>query len=143
VCAALDGGAADVRGFVTVASIYAYVDEILTPWDQRPLFRASVAGLRHIRRAKQAVPDEMLRQMSTLFPSDEYQYPLDKSYEPTEPSHNPDHVKVFALLQRLRAARLVEPVGAEHMYFAAICNKSCQLTALGRAYWHQARNGRF
>jgi hypothetical protein len=143
VCAALDGGAADVRGFVTAASIYAYVDEILTPWDQRPLFRASVAGLRHIRRAKHAVPDEMLRQMSTLFPSDYYQYPLDKSYEPDEPSHNPEHVKVFTLLQTLRAARLVEPVGAEHMYFAAMENKSCQLTALGRAYWHQGRNGRF
>jgi hypothetical protein len=143
VCTALNGGAADIRGFVTVASIYAYVDELLTPWDQRPLFRASVAGLRHIRRAKPAVSDEMLRHMSTLFTSDDYQYPLDKSYEPEQPSHDPGHVQIFALLQRLRAARLVEPIGTEHMYHAAIQNKSCQLTALGRAYWHQARNGRF
>lgn len=81
--------------------------------------------------------------MATLFPSDAYGFPLDKSYEPEEPSHDPEHTKIFALLQKLRAARLVEPVGAEHMYFAAIENKSCQLTALGRAYWKQARNKRF
>lgn len=143
VCAALDGGAADVRGFVTAASVYAYVDEILTPWDQRPLFRASVAGLRPLRRAKHAVSDEMLRRMAALFPDEFHEYPLDKSYEPTEKPRHPEHEAIFDLLQRLRAARLVEPIGTPHMYYAAIEGKACRLTALGRAYWHQARNARF
>ena len=34
LCAALEGGAADVLGKVTVASTYAYADEVLGPWDQ-------------------------------------------------------------------------------------------------------------
>jgi len=143
VCAALGGGAADVRGFVTVASIYSYVDEILTPWDQRPLFRASVAGLRPIRRAKHSVSDYMLRRVLDLFPTEDYSYPLDKSYEPTEKPNHLEHEKIFALLQRLRASRIVEPVGTEHMYYAAVEGRSCRLTPLGRAYWRQARNGRF
>jgi hypothetical protein len=143
VCAALDGGAADVRGFVTVASIYAYVDQILTARDQRPLFRASVAGLRPLRRAKHAVSDEMLRQMGAVFSDEHYLYPLDKSYERTERSYDPERGKIFDLLQKLRAARLVEPVDADHMYYAAIEEKSCRLTALGRAYWQQVRNKRF
>jgi hypothetical protein len=37
---------------------------------------------------------------------------------------------------------LVEPVGAEHMYFAAIESKACRLTLLGRHYWHVAEDGR-
>jgi hypothetical protein len=143
ICAALDGGAADVRGFVTAASIYAYVDQILTPWDQRPLFRASVAGLRPIRRAKHAVSDDMLRGMIDLFPDPDHQYPLDKSYEPTEEPRDPHNEAIFERLQRFRAARLVEPVGTSHMYYAALEGKTCQLTALGRAYWHQAKNQRF
>lgn len=143
VCAALDGGAADVRGFVTAASTYAYVDEILTGWDQRPLFRASVAGLRSIRRAKHTVSDDMLRRLTKDFPSEDYRFPLDPSFEPTAEPHDPEHEKTFAWLQRLRAARLVEPVGSEHMYFAAMQNKNCELTPLGRAYWRQAKNKKF
>src|SRR3954453_5565321 len=37
VCAALAGGAADILGHVTVAGVYAYVDQALGAWDQRPL----------------------------------------------------------------------------------------------------------
>src|SRR5947209_14326513 len=39
-CGALDGGAADVLGKVTVASVYAYLSETFGPWDQRPTFKA-------------------------------------------------------------------------------------------------------
>jgi hypothetical protein len=143
VCAALDGGAADVRGFVTVASIYAYVDEIMTPWDQRPQLRSSVAGLHPLRRAKHAVSDEQLRELPRLFSKPESQYLLDQSYERTVPSHNPSHAKIFDLLQTFRAARLVEPLGTPHMYYAAMESKPCQLTPLGRAYWQQVKNRRF
>jgi hypothetical protein len=143
VCAALDGGAADVRGFVTAASIYAYVDEILTPWDQRPLFRASVAGLRSIRKAKHTVSDDVLRRLIKHFPSEDYKFPLDPSFEPTAEPHDVEHEEIFDWLQRLRGARLVEPIGTLHMYFAAMQSKCCELTALGRAYWRQAKNGRF
>jgi len=34
---------------------------------------------------------------------------------------------------------LVVPVGAEHMYFAAMESKYCKLTALGYHYWHLAK----
>ena len=134
---------ADVRGFVTATSIYAYVDEIFTPWDQRPLLRASVAGLRPLRRAKQAVSDDMLRNLVIRFPTADYVYPLDPSYEPTAEQRNAENEAIFAWLQSLRAARLVEPVGTPHMYDAAMKRKSCRLTALGQAYWHQVRNGKF
>jgi uncharacterized caspase-like protein len=143
VCAALDGGAADLRGFVKATSVYAYVDEIMTPWDQRPLFRASVAGLKPLRRAKHAVSDDDLREIVQLFVEPELQYPLDESYERTVPSHDPGHVTIMDLLQKFRAARLVDPVGTPHMYYAAVERKSCQLTPLGRAYWHQVKNRRF
>lgn len=38
-------GGADIRGQVTVASVYAYLDESFGPWDQRPMFKANVERL--------------------------------------------------------------------------------------------------
>jgi len=49
---------------------------------------------------------------------------------------------IFAILQRYRAAKLVEPVDSEHMYFAAMEDKACRLTPLGQHYWHMANKGR-
>ena len=49
---------------------------------------------------------------------------------------------MFSTLQKYRAAKLLEPVDAEHMYFAAMESKACRLTPLGRHYWHVAKDGR-
>ena len=89
------------------------------------------------------VSDDMLRHITTLFPEPEHQYLLDKSYEPTEAPRNACNEAIFERLQNFRAAGLIEPVGTQHMYYAALESKTCQLTALGRAYWHQVKNQRF
>lgn len=72
VCEALDGGAADVRGAVTVASIYSYVDQILTVWQQRPIFKTNVSRLTRIRCAAPSVSDEKLRKITEYFPTERH-----------------------------------------------------------------------
>jgi hypothetical protein len=141
ICDALDGGAADVRGAVNIASIYSYVNEILTIWDQRPLFKANVSKLIPIRRAASSISDDKLRRLVDYFPTQDHHFSLDPSYEPTaQPSH-PQHEAIFADLQRYRGARLLIPDDEEHMYFAAINSKTCSLTALGKFYWQCAKKG--
>jgi hypothetical protein len=142
VAAALEGGAADVLGNVSVAGIYAYVDESLGPWDQRPLFKSHVSTLVPLRHAQPAVEVATLRQLPEWFPGPSDEFALDPSFEPDAEPHDDDHEKVFNCLQRCRAAKLVEPVGEEHMYFAAMSSKACRLTPLGRHYWRLANEGR-
>jgi hypothetical protein len=142
VCDALKGGAADVCGKITTAGIYAYVDEALGGWEQRPLYKIHVAKLMPLRYCPPAVSLEILRCLPQYFASPYQEFPLDPSYEPCEQSHDPEHVKIFGHLQKMRAARLVEPVGEEHMYFAAKNFKSCKLTALGIHYWNLAKKGK-
>jgi hypothetical protein len=146
VVAALDGGAADIVGHVTVASAYAYVDESLGPWDQRPLFKSHVSTLTPLRDAEAAIDVSILRQLPEWFPRPDAEYALDPSYEPDKgvaPGPvNKEHERIFGCLQKCRAAKLVEPVGEEHMFFAAINSKSCRLTPLGRHYWRLANEGR-
>lgn len=79
---ALDGGAADVLGHVTVAGLYAYLSEAFGAWDQRPMFKAHVDRLQDIRRCDPAVPLDTLRRLPEWFPAPTHVFPLDPSYEP-------------------------------------------------------------
>jgi hypothetical protein len=142
VRSALEGGAADVIGNVTIASTYAYVDEALGAWEQRPLFKAHVSRLTTLRRCHPAVSIETLRLLPKWFPSPDFEFPLDPSYEPEAQPRHLENEAIFSQLQKCRAAKLVVPVGEEHMYYAAMNSRSCQLTHLGRHYWRLANEGR-
>jgi hypothetical protein len=139
---ALEGGAADVVGKVTIAGLYSYLDECFGPWDQRPAFKSNVDRLNELRRCAPAVPPSELREISDHFPAADHLFALDPSYEPDAEPRDPVHERAFATLQKYRAAKLLVPVGAEHMYFAALESKACRLTPLGRHYWQLAKDGR-
>lgn len=132
---ALQGGAADLRGHITPGSVYAYVDQALGPWDQRPIFKTNVSRFTSLRSITPPVPLITLRKICEYFPAPEDQYNLDPSYEFTHESADETHVPIFKDLQKFESVGLVVPVDAEHMYFAAIESKACRLTALGAHYW--------
>ncbi len=134
LCGALGGGAADVVGKVTLAGVYAYLSESFGAWDQRPTFKANVDRLNELRQCVPSVPIGDLRQLAELFPEPDYVFPLDPTYEPQSGAEHTDRHAAFALLQRCRSAKLVEPVGTAHMYFAAMNRTGCRLTPLGQHY---------
>jgi hypothetical protein len=139
---ALEGGAADVLGRVTIAGVYSYLDESFGAWDQRPAFKANVDRLHPLRTCTPAVPLSELRQICELFPVAGHRFALDPSYEPSAEPRDAQRERAFSTLQKYRAAKLVRPVDAEHMYFAAMEGKACRLTALGRHYWQLAQERR-
>ncbi len=132
---ALKGGAADLRGNITPSSIYAYVDEALGAWDQRPVFKTNVSSFAPLRKISPKIPFETMRKITTYFSSPESEYQLDPSYEDTEECAVKSNVKIFKDLQKFQSVGLVVPVDADFMYFAAMNSKSCRLTALGYQYW--------
>ena len=142
LCGALDGGAADALGKVTVAGLYSYLTESFGAFGPRPTFKSNVDRLRDLRTCRPWVEPGQLRRLPDLFDGEDVELFLDPSYEPSAGLGHTDHERDFALLQRCRAARLVEPVGVEHLYFAAMHSASCRLTPLGRHYWRMAREGR-
>jgi hypothetical protein len=142
LCGALRGGAADVLGKVTVAGVYAYLSESFGAWGQRPTFKANIERPHELRQCLPWVPLASLRRLKEFFATESAEFPLDPSYEPTEEPRHADHEATFAILQRYRAAKLIEPVGEEHLYFAAMNRKSCRLTPLGHLYWQMAKQDR-
>ena len=143
VCAALDGGAADVLGKVTVAAVYAYVDESLGAWQQRPLFKSHVSRLLPLRLTEPKVKVEILRRLPEWFPDPDQNFGLDPSYEPEagEEHSHPEHEEIFGCLQSCARAHMIIPVDQPHMYHAAINSTACRLTPLGRFYWKLANDG--
>ncbi len=146
---ALQGGASDVLGNITVASVYAYADQILGAWDQRPLLKSHVSKLLPLRKCKPQVDPSILRLLSDYFETSDYTYPLDPSHEwdkheagPEYQTRNHEHELIFKHFQKYRDAHLLVPVGEEHLYYAAIHSKACKLTALGQFYWNLAKQGR-
>jgi hypothetical protein len=132
---ALQGGAADLRGHITPGSIYAYVDQALGAWDQRPIFKTNVTRFTSLRMITPSVPHVTMRKLCIYFPTPQDEHKLDPSYEYTSPSPDAMKVPIFKDLQKFVSVGLVVPVGEEHMYFAAMNSKSCRLTALGYQYW--------
>lgn len=132
---ALKGGAADLRGNITPGSLYAYVDEALGAWDQRPIFKTNVSSFASLRTSPPKVPLATMRKIITYFSSPEAEHPLDPSYEDTDSRAKENNVKIFKDLQKFQSVGLVVPVDEDFMYFAAMNSKSCKLTALGYQYW--------
>jgi len=132
--------------------VYAYIDQALGPWDQRPVFKTNVTRFTSLRETSPQVPISTLRKIVDYFPSPEEQYALDPSFEDTnkesvehrivEPYAKDENIAVFKNLQKLQSIGLVVPVDSEHMYYAAMESKSCRLTALGSHYWRLVKANR-
>ena len=140
---ALNGVATDFLGRITVASLYTYVEQAFGAWKQRPLYKSNVRQMVTLRKAKPPLDFSTLRNISKYFEDPNIKFQLDPSYEPSEKNSCPKNTKIFSELQKLRNAGLVKPVGDEHMYYAAMESKSCELTPLGKYYWRLAKMKKF
>lgn len=140
VCDALSGGASDIQGVVTPAGIYSHVEQSFGAWDQRPLFKSYVSRSTPIRKTLPKLDLEVIRQLPKLFPDKNNRFSLDRTYEYTESSSNPQNVEKFQTLKKLQTVGLIkvnrdpEP----DLYWACLENKTCELSALGKFYWELA-----
>lgn len=140
---ALNGAAANLVGQITPGSVYAHIDQSLGPWAQRPVFKTNVKTFVSLRTADAPVELADLKRITELFVDPAENLALDPAYEPLRAGNEdpsvpgPDPVKNadFAVLQKLARVNLVRPVGAEHMWNAAMEWKACELTVLGQHYW--------
>src|SRR3954467_15027802 len=103
VLGALRGGAGDVRGRISAASIYGYAEAALGAWDQRPLYKSHAAHLEPVRMCAPKVPDSLLRELPRFFPRPDYEYRLDMTYEETNYAVAvPVNVAIFKKLKKLQ-----------------------------------------
>jgi len=138
---ALGGAAANLVGEVTPGGVYAHIDQSLGTWSQRPVFKTNVKTFVSLRKVAPPLELADLRRISEFFTSAGFEFPLDPAYEPSDPKADPDKNAVFAILQKYNRVNLLVPIGAPHMWHAAIESKTVKLTALGEHYRRLAAKG--
>ncbi len=138
---ALHGGAANLLGDITPGSIYAHVDQSLGAWEQRPVFKTNVREFVSLRKVSPPIQLGDLRRITEFFPKPGTEFQLDPTFEPELKGRDPsmpapiaENTRIFAILQRYNRLNLVVPVGAPHMWHAAMQSKACKLTVLGEHY---------
>ena len=139
---AMNGSAANLVGEISPGSVYAHIDRSLGAWSQRPIFKTNVRSFISLRKVTPPITLEDLKKIDDLFPDKGYEFPLDPSYEPTSGLTNEINAEKFRILQKYNRLNLVVPVGAEHMYYAAMERKTCRLTILGEHYWTLVKDER-
>ena len=146
---ALNGAAGNLVGDVTPGSVYAHIDQSLGPWDQRPVFKTNVKSFVSLRKVQPPIPLSELQRIFEFFPNAGYEFPLDPTFEPERtgsdssmPAPDPINTANFTILQKYNRVGLVIPVGAPHMWHAAIGSKACKLTVLGEHYRRLVEQGR-
>ncbi|WP_280492904.1 caspase family protein [Nocardia asiatica] len=147
---ALSGSAANLVGDVTPGSVYAHIDQSLGPWQQRPVFKTNVKTFVSLRKAESPIDLMNLHSLTKHFPTPDYQFSLDPTYEPERnsdqraegvPEPDEENTRTFRVLQDLVRVNLVRPAGAPHMWHAAMESKACELTVLGQHYWNLVKRG--
>jgi len=143
LCSALEGGAANVLGIITLGSVYSFVESQLGAWDQRPLFKCHVASSSVLRRVPPSIDLAILKKVCKYFASPDFVYPLDPTYE-KDKRHAPEdqlevnteHEEIMAHFRKYAAKGLLVPEPKqEYLYWAAVRSESCKLTASGKYIW--------
>jgi len=138
---ALGGAAANLIGEVTPGSVYAHIDQSLGTWSQRPVFKTNVKTFVSLRQVQPSLALADLQRISDFFPAAGFEFHLDPAYEPTHATADPDKNAVFEILQKYNRVNLLIPIGAPHMWHAAMDSKIVKLTALGEHYRRLATKG--
>jgi Caspase domain len=135
---ALSGAAANLLGDVTPGPSTLILISHSVPG---AVFKTNVKQFISLRRAEPPLALQYLRRISVLFPRAGFEFKLDPAYEPTHKTADLAKNAVFAILQQYNRVNLLIPVGAPHMWHAAVNSKTVKLTALGEHYRRLAAEG--
>ncbi|HKM13352.1 MAG TPA: caspase family protein [Candidatus Methanomethylophilaceae archaeon] len=138
----LRGGASNILGQISPGSLYSYIDQSLSLYEQRPVFKTNIERFICIRKVHPPIERSELRKISILFRRPDNSFQLDTTYEFTNSDSIEENVSKFKTLQKMERVGLVAPSTHEHMYEEAMKNGSCKLTLLGKHYWKLANEGR-
>ncbi|MEM7282850.1 MAG: caspase family protein [Pseudomonadota bacterium] len=147
----LNGTAADIAGKITAASLFAYVDAALTLGSQRAVFKSNVHSLCLLKQVEPQIPKETLLALDHLFKDESSILELSPAWEPTDRADMPakyahtEHdtrlTESYLHLRKLDRSGLLEIVGADVLFDAAMQSQGCRLTSHGKYYWRLVKSG--
>ena len=132
----LDGAAVDVFGNVTATSLYNLADSLLTPLEQRPVFKSVVTRMTPLRKCNADLTNSELRELgSKQFFRDKDRVlqlcPRDISLD----SEKKETQRKLAMLLKFHRYGFLKCKDQLSIYEAALQSKTCELSPFGKFYW--------
>ena len=131
----LEGAAADVLGRVTAASLYSMADAVLTPWQQRPVFKSFVTAMEPLRQCHPTVDKQQLIELNgyDFFKERNRKKQLKPSCVCTD-TEKKRSMEAFVRLSEFQRAGLIQCNHGRTVYEAALRGETCELTPLGHFF---------
>lgn len=142
ICNALKGGSADLFGNISFNQMYRFAERNLGAWEQRPTLKSNLNKSVIIRTVEPKIARATIAKIVDYFPTPQHKFQLDPAFEPTENCGETLKEHQFSELQTMANNGIVKPVDENHMYYAAIYSKKCELTLLGKRYWDIIKQGK-
>lgn len=138
----LKGAAKDVLGHVTAVSLYNNAESLLSPWQQRPIFKSFVKKISPLRYCLPTVKKRVLRQMVTkpYFPSSNDIILLNRKMLQSGTKLNEDDF--LFVLGSFEKAGLLECPDRRTLLQAIMEEKNCFLSPYGKHVWELFKNKR-
>jgi hypothetical protein len=95
-----------------------------------------------VRTCEPRVSDTLIRELPTHFPTLDYEFRLDMTFEETNHSAIPQNVMIFKKFKQLQIAGLLKPKVGYDLYWTAERSGFVVLTSLGQFYWQLVNDGR-
>lgn len=133
----LKGAAADAQGNITASGLYNMVDSLLSPWQQRPVFKSSITQMSVLRTSIGDVERECLQQLNSLdfFHKRDRKIQLRPKHITIDPIAQPRRAQFMSNLLRFYRAGLLECPNKMSPYEAAIQGSCCELSVSGQFFW--------
>lgn len=125
----LEGAACDILGRISSADLYAYADQALGPWEQRPVYKANVQRFTDLLCLKSKVDIKIIRKFPTYFSTTKAKFQLDPSFKPNrgEEAENlakitviQSNVQIYKEFQSCYRHDLLVPPEHPHMWHTAV-----------------------
>ena len=133
----LESGAEDLFGNITVENLYEFVDKALSPWDQRPYFKANISEPVIIKKTNPIISIADFRRLTKFFTKQTSKMTLKPIYADFERylDGKVDYYEDFKLLNKFFENRIIKPVKQySNLYEVALNGEKIELTKLGKFY---------
>ncbi|MEO1383194.1 MAG: caspase family protein, partial [Bacteroidota bacterium] len=141
LCQGLEGVSADILGHVTAASLYNLADSMLSPWEQRPVYKSFVNKMKPLRYCLPKIPKKALRRINQHFPQPDASIQLSESFLEHTRQATPSDVGLFKELLDYESVGLVQGRMAKTLTSEAEIQGTCILTEYGKLFWQTVAKG--
>jgi len=141
LCEGLRGAAADMFGHITASNLYNMADGVLTPWDQRPIYKSYVTHMKPLRFINPKYPAKQLQRITHHFRGLEDKIQLSPEHLETSSFTDPSKSGIYQDLLVYYHLGLVQGQQSPRISDEAKVNGHCRLTPYGKFFWEAVSKG--